>query len=115
MKYSLFLLVLLSIYIAYYFRKRWLKNKGSGVSQRIVRHASKNNKPPAFLKYALDVICSVFISVSSGFFGLIYFFLSKDWQALFVFITISAIAIIYFRPRIEELEKYMAEDGERNK
>lgn len=30
-------------------------------------------------------------------------------------VRFAKIAIIYFRPRIEELEKYIAEDGEHNK
>jgi len=98
------------LYFAYYYRKRLLKNSNIKFNQRIIQRAERIKKPPIFLKYFADVIFSVAISLCSGFLGLIYFFISKDWQTLYGSIVLSAIAIIYFRPKLKEFEQYLSKN-----
>lgn len=43
------------------------------------------------------------LSESIGVYGLVLFFLSKDSGVLYQFIVMSAIAMLYYRPRKEEL------------
>jgi hypothetical protein len=107
-EYSFLILTIVCLYFAYSYRNRWLKDQNIQIPPRVMQQAQKRNRPPIFLKYANDVITSVAMSLSGGFFGLLYFFISKDWQAFFVFIAISAIAIVYFRPKSEEFERYQS-------
>jgi hypothetical protein len=107
-EYSFLILAFVFLYFAYFYRNRWLKDQNIKISPRVVQQALKRNKPPIFLKYANDVISSVAISLCNAFLGLLYFFVSKDWQAFFVFVAISAIAIVYFRPKSEEFDRYQS-------
>jgi hypothetical protein len=111
-EYSFLIIAFASLYFAYYYRSRWLKGKNIKIASRVIKHAQKRKKPPIFLKYANDVVGSVAISMCSGFLGLLYFFVSKDWQAFFVFIAISSIAIVYFRPKSEEFDRYQSKYSE---
>lgn len=109
-KYSFFIFALGSLCFTYSYRERWLKNQIIKINQRIIQRAHKINTPPIFLKYSTDVISSFAFSLCSGFLGLTYFFLSGDWQAFYVFIAISAIAITYFRPKLKEFEQYLSKN-----
>lgn len=106
-KYSLFVFTAFLLFFAYSYRKRKPKGQNIGFNQRILQRAQKMNKPPIFVKYSSDVISSLAITLCIGLFGLIYFFVSGDWQTFYIFIIISAIAITYFRPKLKEFERLL--------
>ncbi len=49
------------------------------------------------------------LSESIGIYGMVLFILSKDSMTLYQFITMSAIAMFYYRPRKEELLEVAAQ------
>ncbi|MBU2499127.1 MAG: hypothetical protein KKE57_09510 [Proteobacteria bacterium] len=50
------------------------------------------------------MMISLALSESIGIYGLVLFFLGDSLRTLYTFIGISALAIIYHRPKREELE-----------
>lgn len=113
-KYICFGIGIVSLYFAYQYRRRWLRNGNVKLSSRVVERADRIKKPPIFLKYASDVLFTGGISVVSGFLGLLYLFISKDWRTLYISIVISAIALIYFKPNVREFEQYLSKNGKGN-
>ena len=55
-------------------------------------------------KYATALIISLALSESVGIFGLVLFFLGKDFQTLNAFLACSAVAMIFHCPRVSEIE-----------
>jgi hypothetical protein len=82
----------------------------------IIRSAQKGNDPnpqtgrsrpdiqTVIGKYATAVIISLALSESVGIFGLVLFFLGKDFQILHAFLACSAVAMVFHRPRVSEIE-----------
>ena len=98
----LFLISAVTLFVAAFIRRTMLKVKRG--------HSSAEKfQPPmasqhlAVTRYMSAIIISLALSESIGIYGLVMFFLSKDFQSLYTFILISALAMIYFRPKIEEL------------
>jgi F0F1-type ATP synthase membrane subunit c/vacuolar-type H+-ATPase subunit K len=58
---------------------------------------------PAVAKYMSAIIVSLALSESIGIYGFVIHFLSRDFHSLYIFLVISAFAMIYFRPRMDEL------------
>lgn len=64
---------------------------------------SVHNQHPAVGRYTVVIIILAALSESIGIYGVVLFLISKNSLVLYQFITISAAAMIYFRPRKEEL------------
>jgi hypothetical protein len=73
-----------------------------------IQRAVKTNSHPAVIKYGVAVIVSLAISENIGIFGLVLFVLSKDFQTLYILAIISAIAMLYHRPKMKELQKIVS-------
>jgi len=59
----------------------------------------------ALSKYTRVTMTSIAFAESVGIYGLILFYLSGEFITLYAFVIVSAIALLYFRPRFEELEQ----------
>ena len=68
------------------------------------------NRSEAFSKYAVAMIIPIALSEVVGIFGLVLFLLGAGFQTLYIFIGVSAITMVLFRPRRKEIEK-IAETG----
>jgi hypothetical protein len=115
LKYILFVTSFGILYVSYFYRRQWLKDTNNKFNNRIIKRAHKTGRPPVFLQYTSDVVFSGAISLLPGLLGLLFFFISKDWKTLYVFIAISAIALIYFRPNLKEFERYISNNDKGNK
>lgn len=60
-------------------------------------------------KYTTAMIISLALAESIGIYGVVLFFISKDFLSLYIFIAISAAAMFIYRPKREHIEK-LAED-----
>ena len=114
-QYILFVTGFGALCFSYFYRRRWLKNANYKFNNRIIERAHKIGRPPIFLQYSSNVVFSGAVSLLPGLLGLLYFFISKAWETLYVFIVISAIALIYFRPHLKELERYISNNDKGNK
>ena len=69
-----------------------------------------NVQPPdssmAFGKYAVALILSLALSELIAFFGLVLIFLGDNIQTFYTFLAVSAAAIVFYRPKKEELEMW---------
>ncbi len=70
---------------------------------KIIERAKKLGKPPILVKYITIFLVSVAFSESICLLGVVYFFLSGDYETLYVLVGIAAISLVYHRPKAKEL------------
>jgi hypothetical protein len=106
----LYVVAVVELIVAYFLRKFLLKNQFIGLgSNRLLRHdGARANRPLHVIRYTTAVIISVAMANSIGIYGLILFLLGDEVQSLYVFIAVSALAMYYFRPKMEEFEQLAA-------
>jgi hypothetical protein len=109
-KYALFGVSFITLIVVYYLRKFLLRQSTSVInsSQTLsVRH-------PAIGRYTIIIIITSALLESIGIYGVILFLLAKDYLSLYQLLTISALAMLYFRPRKIELINLSAQmNGQR--
>jgi hypothetical protein len=104
LKIILYIVSGLLLILGHYFRNYLLTSQNPKNEANYLKRAFKTNSNPAVVKYSTAVICSIAISLSIGIAGFGMFLLSKDFQTLYILVAIAAIAVIYHRPRMRELE-----------
>jgi F0F1-type ATP synthase membrane subunit c/vacuolar-type H+-ATPase subunit K len=97
--------VAVSLIASYYLRRLMLKGRSSAVGVTIARGLFTLNKPPFVGQYSTAVIISLALSESIGIYGLVLFLLGGGFKTLYTFIVVSALAMVFFRPKREELER----------
>ncbi len=107
MKLVLYGVSFFTLIVIHFIRRMMLKTAGSGLFSAFVQSPSVQH--PTAGRYLSVVIVSMALCESIGIYGLVLFFMSKDSLVLYQFIIISAAAMLYFRPRKEELLQ-LAED-----
>lgn len=60
-------------------------------------------KHPAVSKYALVILIVTAMLEIIGILGFVVFLMSKETETFYLFLVISAVAMVHFRPRKEEL------------
>lgn len=100
---------------SYRMRKFMLKGPLSRFEANIARRSSNLNHPPFVGQYTVAVIISLAIVECIGIYGLTLFFLGESFQTLYTFIVVSALAMVFFCPKREELKRlaeiYRKRDG----
>ena len=67
--------------------------------------ASPRNLAQFLPQYTAVMLISCALSEAVGIFGLVLFLAGDSFQNLYIFIGVSAIALVYFRSKKEEIEK----------
>jgi len=93
------------LFLAYYFRRFLLKVRSDRYEEKLIKRAAKLNKSPVMVKYSTAVISSLALSEVVGILGVVLFVLGRDFQTLYIFIAISAAAMLFFRPKYKELQQ----------
>ena len=89
-----------------HFLRRFMLTGRPGSSRPTPRtSSSQSDISPILGKYAVALIVSLALSESIAIYGLVLFFLGDDYQTLYFFVGISAIAMFFYRPKKEELEE----------
>jgi hypothetical protein len=89
-----------------YFMRRSMLSVRTGISKpKPVEHMVQWDVSSYIAKYTTAVIVSLALSESIGIYGFILFLLGGGFQTLYTFIGISALAMVFYRPRREELER----------
>lgn len=99
LRYSLFGVSCITLFVVYYLRKFLIRPNRSVVNSR--QMSSTQN--PAVAKYTVAIVITSALLESIGIYGVVLFLLAKDALSLYQLLIISAVAMIYFRPRKEEL------------
>jgi uncharacterized integral membrane protein len=91
--------------MTYYLRRFMLKGRPSVASINTARGSSTLDQPPFIGHYSSVVIISLAFSESIGIYGFVLFLLGDSFQTLYTFIAVSALAMLFYRPKREELNK----------
>ncbi len=97
-RYSLFGISLLTIFGVYFLRRLLLDT-----SKSTTYASSSSSQHPAVSKYIVAVTVSSAMLESIAIYGVVLFLMTKESLSFYLLTTISAAALIYFRPRKEEL------------
>ena len=102
-----FVVAVADLIVSYYLRRFTLKGRtrAAGVTAGKGLFAQKQ---PAFVsQYSAAVIVTLALSESIGIYGLVLFLLGGGFKTLYIFIVVSALAMVFYRPRPkrEEMEK----------
>ena len=97
--------VAVELIMVYYLRKFMLKGRPSAAKADNPGRLSTLNKLPFVGQYTAIVIISLAIADSIGIYGLVLFLLGGDFKVLYTFIVISALTMVFFRPKREELKQ----------
>jgi len=105
MRRILYLVSAIELLIAYYLRKFMLSGRIKGLGMTPTGAGAINSKQPPYLaKYSITMIISLALSESIGIYGLLLFLLGDNFNTLYTFIGVSAIAMYFFRPKRYEIE-----------
>jgi hypothetical protein len=103
------------VLVVYFMRRSILSGKNRIPQPKPVERTAGWNTIPFVAKYVAAVIVSLAMSESIGIYGFVLFLLGDSFQTLYTFIAVSALAMIFYRPKREELEKlaitYRKRDG----
>jgi hypothetical protein len=91
--------------MAYYLRRFMLKGRSDATGVHSARGSAIMNQPPFVSQYSAAVIVSLAFSESIGIYGFVLFLLGGGFQTLYIFIIVSALAMVFYRPKREEMEK----------
>lgn len=101
----LFGVAAVELIMTYYLRRFMLKGRSSAAGAHIVRGSATMHQPPFVGHYTSVVIVSLAFSESIGIYGLVLFLLGGGFKTLYTFIGISALAMVFYRPKREEMER----------
>ena len=104
-KNILYIAVIVTIFLTYFFRKFMLSRNLGQSEVKTPNLKLFSSQAPFLAKYTTAMIISLALSESIGIYGLILFFLGDNYQTLYIFIGISALSMYYYRPKREEIEK----------
>ena len=97
--------VIVTLFLAHILRRFMLTGRFSSSEVRLFRSALISKQPSLLAKYTIAVFVSLALCESIGLYGLVLFFLGDDLQTLYIFITISALSMFFYRPKTEEIER----------
>jgi len=98
MRYILLGISVAELFVIRFVRKLALKVRaGEGVG------ASGSGQHPAVAKYFAATLVSAALAESIAIYGVVIYFMSGDVTSLYPFVIIAAAAMLYFRPRKDEL------------
>lgn len=101
----IFLSVAAAVLIATRFFRRLILSRLSGQAAATALESSRAQIDPAiYAKYTTAMIVSLALSESIGIYGLFLFFIGDSFQTLYIFTGISAVAMLFYRPKREEIE-----------
>lgn len=99
LRYALFGISVVTLVVVHFLRGFMLEHpgfvRGSGAGP-VAQH-------PAVARYTVIVIITSALLESIGIYGLILFLLAKDALSLYQLLGLSAVAMLFYRPKKEEL------------
>ena len=101
----LFGVAVAELIITYYLRRFMLKTRPEAARAAMGSRTITLNRPFFMNQYTAVVVISLALVESIGIYGFVLFGLGGGLKTLYTFIGISALAMIFYRPKREELEK----------
>jgi len=91
--------------VSYYLRRFTLKGRTRAAGVTAARGLFAQKQPAFVSQYSAAVIVTLALSESIGIYGLVLFLLGGGFKTLYIFIAVSALAMVFYRPKREEMEK----------
>lgn len=104
MRNILYGVAIFTLFLTHFLRKFMLTGRSAGSEPMSSESPSLSNQPLFLGKYTTAMIVSLALSESIGIYGLVLFLLGDSFQTLYIFISISALAMFFYRPKREDLE-----------
>jgi hypothetical protein len=104
LKNILYIVALVTIVLTHFIRKFMLAGRSGGSEARPSKTGMSSGAPSFVVRYTAALIASLALSESIGIYGLVLFLLGDNFQTLYIFISVSAAAMFFYRPKREELE-----------
>jgi hypothetical protein len=104
LKNILYIVALVTLVGTHFIRKLMLASRLGSSEARPSKTGVASVAPSFVARYTAALIVSLALSESIGIYGLVLFLLGDNFQALYIFIGISAAAMFFYRPKREELE-----------
>ena len=104
-----------SLALAQLLRKRFLAGKYKFYDTLCIRNAASMNKPVYLMKYRTNIYLFMMMPGIIGMFGFLLFLLGSGLETFYVFVIVSALGIIWQRPRTEELIEFFQREKEKSK
>jgi hypothetical protein len=96
------------LYLGHFIRTRITKD--TSFSAQLFKNKTQLNQPLFLAKYNMAVVVSWAMAESVAIFGLVLFFIGADYQTFYILLAISALAMVFFRPKRAELEELASAD-----
>ena len=104
MRNILYGVAIFTLILTRFIRKLILAGQYDGPGPKPMETPSPSNQSAIIGKYVTAMIVSLALSEFIGIMGLVLFFLGDNFQVLYTFMAISALAMFLYRPKREELE-----------
>ena len=104
LKNILYVAVIVTLFLTYFLRKLILSSRFISSDHKLIKPETDSNQPLFLAKYTKAMIVSLALSESIGIYGLVLFLIGDSFQTLYIFTGISAAAMIFYRPKKEDLE-----------
>ena len=96
---------LVTLFLTHFIRKLMLAGRFGSSGAGLFKPGAASKQPSLLVHYTAAVIVSLALSEGIGIFGLVLFVLGDSFRTLHIFIGISALAMYFYRPKSEELER----------
>lgn len=93
-----------------HFIRKWIIKNTSFSAQLYKDRKEFSNQPSYMMKYAAAVVASLAMGESIAIFGLVLFLIGADYQTFYIFLAISALAMVFYRPKRAELDELARAD-----
>ncbi len=84
-------------------RKLVLSGKDQSAVLNAGQSSYQSSRPSALARYTTAMVISLAMTESIGIYGLVLFFLGKNQTDLYLFILVSAVTMLFYRPRRDEI------------
>ncbi len=105
----LFVIAFMEYPLIHYLRKKMVSGSEAGRRFRTASQTLPSRGHPANIQYTSALVVSLALAESMAIYGLVLFLLAKDMRSMYVLTAFSAVAMIIYRPKMEELETLASE------
>jgi hypothetical protein len=107
---ALSVLMVFSVFASFILRRLFLTGRFKFMQTQTAQTATSTNKPDYLAKYRVATFLPMTIAATPGFYGFILFVMGADLTFFYAFLVIAALAILYHRPRRDEIIHLLQSD-----
>ncbi|MDP3259037.1 MAG: hypothetical protein Q8M34_00430 [Thermodesulfovibrionales bacterium] len=102
---ALYVVAVIELAIIPFIRKIMLKASLKETQSSAGYQISGRITHPALVKYTTVIIISLALAESIAIYGLLLLLIGKDFQSFYVLTAVSAVAMLVYRPKMDDVER----------